>query len=248
MLRVVAPKHELLSDKVSSICSQRINDMSERPWAYIHRPKNKVAKLWNARRNVLPLLSQTANDPKSAFGSFLQGIAEAYVDRINLVLGFSPKSSLADLRCEIDAAMRVIDRVHAKTLFVDAWNAVVKNLPRPPTITHFVWNQWQWLLANVFAGCKRAVTQSIREQFEKYLQETDDAGYVYVGDEVSVNVRDVKCAHMYLYVMCACARAFACLGGRTTLVLWCWCRLASCNESVRDTKSYSRSHSENVSG
>ena len=83
-----------------------------------------------------------------------------------MVLGFSPKSKVVDLRCEIDEAMRKLDRHEGRKLFVDVWNEVVKILPRVPTITCFVWDEWRWVLGWVFAGCKRAVTQSIREQFD----------------------------------------------------------------------------------
>lgn len=180
VLSIVVPKNEILSDQVSRIC-QRIFKPSQRPYAYIHRPGNKVARLWNARRNAWPLLLATVNDPKSAFSSFLQRLAAAYVKVFNLVLGFSPKSKIADLRCEIDEAMHRVDRHEAGPLFVETWNEVVKNLPRAPTITCYVRKEWRWVLGHVLAGCKRAVAQSVREQLEPSQKETDDT--VYVGDK-----------------------------------------------------------------
>ena len=181
VLSVVVPKPEILRDQVSSICSERISDINERPHAYIHRPNNQVAKLWNSRRGVWPEVLKT-----SAFGVFLQKVAAAYVKVINLVLGFSPKKQIVDLRCEMHEAMRTVDRHEGRKFFVEAWNQVVKNLPRAPTITSFAWSEWRWVLTWVFVGCKRAVAQCIREQFDTSEQVTDDT--VYVGDEVSVRV------------------------------------------------------------
>lgn len=139
-------------------------------------------------------------DPKSSFGSFLQRVAVAYVavKVINLVLGFSPKSKVVDLSCEIDEAMRKVDRHEGRKLFVNAWYEVVKILPRALTITFFVYGEWRWMLGWVFAGCKQAVTQPIREQFDTSQQETDDT--VYVGNEVSVRVVSAR-ACVYLIII-----------------------------------------------
>ena len=72
---------------------------------------------------------------------------------------------------------------------------------RPHAYIHRPNNQVAKLFSWVFVGCKRAVSQCIREQFDTSQQATDDT--VYVGDEVSARVVSA-CACVFHNFACAC--------------------------------------------
>ena len=92
-----------------------------------------------------PIVLETVHDPKSGLGACVHQLVLAYVNVMNLVLAHSPKSVLSDLRCEMDEAQRTVDRKQGWKFFVTAWNEVVSELPRAPTIASFKWNEWRWI-------------------------------------------------------------------------------------------------------
>lgn len=114
----------------------------------------------------------------SVISQFLVDLCTKYIEVMNLVLAFSPKSSPEDLRCELDDAQYKVDRYEARKLFLRAWNKAVPI--DVPSVTTFKIPEWRWLFGNLIIACKRCVAKAVRTQFQEDDDEHEDT---YVGDQ-----------------------------------------------------------------
>ena len=103
---------------------------------------------------------------------------------MNMVIAYNPKSSPADLRCELDDAQWKVDRTWVPKQFVKFWFDTTGE-----TIATFKWDEWRWLLPNLQLACRWSLSASLRAQLDE-----DEGGDIkdYVGDSVR------HCTHTHI--------------------------------------------------
>lgn len=99
LVKIVVPERKRILFLGTTVVQRRMFDSSEVPHAYL-----KQLALWSTRREAWDAIMAEWDSAESPFGNFMVAVCSKYVDVLNKVLAFNPRSTCEDLRVEMDHA------------------------------------------------------------------------------------------------------------------------------------------------